>query len=218
MEIIFEDNHLLVVNKPAGLLTQPSGTLQDNLEFQCKNWIKEKFNKPGQVFLEAVHRLDKPVSGIVLFARTSKALSRLNESMREKSFVKKYCALVEGILDPREGALEHYLLHDDFQATVVSARTPEAKLSKLHYQTLKNNNLFSLVEITLETGRYHQIRAQLSATNHPIVGDKKYGSQVKFPPNTIALHHFYLEFLHPITKETLVFKSALPPTWSRLLA
>ncbi len=189
MQIFFEDNHLLIVNKPAGVLTQPSGTLQDSLEAQCKQWVKEKLNKPGAVFLETVHRLDKPVSGIVLFARTSKALTRLNESMRGKLFLKKYCALVEGQIVPKEGILTNYLIHDDFHATIVSAQTPGAKICTLKYRTLKNSDGLSLIEIVLETGRYHQIRAQLSAAKYPVVGDTKYGSLKILGQNIIALHH-----------------------------
>src|SRR5215204_526225 len=125
---LFEDNHLLVLNKPAGLLTQPSGTEQESLEQQAKAWIKIVYHKPGQVFLEAVHRLDKPVSGIVVFGKTSKALSRLNASIRDKQTKKLYYAWVEKRLSLSEGVLEHYLIHDDFQAQIVSADHPQAKL------------------------------------------------------------------------------------------
>ncbi len=117
--LLYEDNHLLVVNKPAGILTQPSGTEQENLEDICKQWIKESYHKPGQVFLEASHRLDKPVSGIVVFARTSKALSRLNAAIREQKFYRVYCTVVEGIPLQTEGVLEHYLIHDTFKAELL---------------------------------------------------------------------------------------------------
>lgn len=209
-EIIYEDNHLLVVNKPAGLLTQPSGTTQENLEDYCKEWIKTTYNKPGKVFLEAVHRLDKPVSGIVIFAKTSKALSRLNLSMRNKELKKIYCALVEGTLQAEEGTLEDYLVHEEFKSEVVSINTPGAKLCRLHYKVLKHQGDVSLVEIQLETGRYHQIRAQLAAHGNPIVGDAKYKSHIPYAQNAIALHHSYIEFPHP-TKEEIIKKSAPLP-------
>lgn len=197
MIVVYEDNHLLVVNKPAGLLTQPSGTDQDSLEAQAKAWIKEQYQKPGNVFLGVVHRLDKPVSGIVLFARTSKALSRLNETMRNKQSKKTYLAVVEGVPNALEGTLEHYLCHDDHEARVSGAEDPDAKRACLHYRVLEKREGSALVEIELETGRYHQIRAQFSAIGHPIVGDWKYGSSQR--GETIALHHWRLTVTHPIT-------------------
>lgn len=209
LEIIFEDNHLFVVNKPAGILTQPSGTDQYNLEAMCKQWIKEVLKKPGNVFLEAIHRLDKPVGGIVVFARTSKALSRLNVSMREKQTLKTYTALIEGnssILN-REGTLEHFLRHDDHFAEVVKEGTPDAKRARLHYRVIERKENESLVEIILETGRYHQIRAQFSAIGLPIVGDTKYGSRRSISGGIIALHHSKLQIPHPITAELLTFES-----------
>jgi len=208
-EILFEDNHLFVVNKPAGVLTQPSGTDQPSLEGICKQWIKEKHQKPGNVFLEAIHRLDKPVSGIVLFAKTSKALSRLQESMRNRKSKKIYIALVEGHLKESKGTLEHYLLHDDYRARIASQNEPEAKLARLHYSVLEHKEDDTRIEIELETGRYHQIRAQFSAIGHPIVGDKKYGSKVTFKNDSIALHHARLVIPHPITGALQTFES--PP-------
>lgn len=192
-------------------MTQPSGTDQDSLEKLCKAWIKAKYQKPGNVFLEAVHRLDKPASGIVVFARTSKALSRLNEAMRAKQTKKVYYALVEGILTPAEATLEHYLVHDDFQARLADPGDPDAKLCRLHYRLIKTKDSKSLLEVTLETGRYHQIRLQLAAIGHPIIGDYKYGSQQPFSPDGIALHHAFLEIPHPITKNTL--KIEAPYNW-----
>lgn len=212
MDVIFEDNHLFVVNKPAGLLTQPSGTAAKNLEDQAKKWLKDKYRKPGNVFLEAVHRLDKPVSGIVVFAKTSKALSRINAFMRNKALKKVYYALVEGVLDRSEGFLEHYLTHDDFQARVATENTPGAKLARLSYMVLRKDASQSLLEIELDTGRYHQIRAQLSAIGHPIIGDVKYGSKSRISglEEVIALHHKYLEMPHPITQEIMLFKAKNP--------
>lgn len=207
IDLIYEDNHQLVVNKPAGLLTQPSGTENDSLEQQAKLWIKEKLNKSGNVYLHAVHRLDKPVSGIVLFARTSKALSRLQESLRSKQCKKIYIAIVEGDVSQTEGTLEHYHMHDDYHAEITSTPIPGAKIARLHYKVIKKEKNQTVLEIELETGRYHQIRAQLAFIGHPILGDEKYGSRFPFAPNAIALHHHQLQIPHPITGQMQTFKS-----------
>lgn len=206
IDIIYEDNHLLVLNKPAGLLTQPSGTDQPSLEAQAKAYIKEKYHKPGNVYLEAVHRIDKQVSGLVVFAKTSKALSRLNETVRSKSMRKVYWALLDLPPNPSEDTLKHYLVHDEHRARV----SPEGKLSVLHYKTLANG----IVEIDLETGRYHQIRVQLAEIGCPIAGDVKYGSRKKFEGSGIALHHRLLELKHPTTGELLVLEAPLPNSWT----
>lgn len=201
--VLYEDNHLLVVDKPAGLLTQPSGTDLDSLENQAKIWIKEKHDKPGNVFLEAVHRLDRPVSGIVLFAKTSKALSRLNASVRNKETTKTYMTIIEGILDPTEGTLENYTVHDHHKAKIVDENYPDSKVAILEYKTIKTTDNQSLIEISLITGRYHQIRAQFSSIGNPIVGDEKYGSSVFIHHNVIYLHHSNLTFSHPISQKTI---------------
>lgn len=211
MKVLYEDNHLLVVEKPAGLLTQPSGTDQPSLEVISKTYIKEKYNKSGNVFLEAVHRLDKPVGGIVLFARTSKALSRLQASMRAKQCSKTYWAMVEGVVPSSEGVLEHYLLHDDHQSLIVAKSNPNGKLAKLKYRFLGYLRENNWLEIDLDTGRYHQIRAQLAEIGCPIVGDHKYGSRIAFMPNCIALHHVQMTVRHPVSDALLSFKS--PPEW-----
>jgi 23S rRNA pseudouridine1911/1915/1917 synthase len=214
MEIIFFDNHQLVVNKPVAMLTQPSGTEAISVEELAKAWIKETYNKPGNVFLHAVHRLDRPVSGIVLFARTSKALSRLNQTMREKRSCKIYCALVEGVFSKEpHGVLEHYLVHDEHQAEVVASHYPQAKLARLHYTVVAQYEKHAFVELVLETGRYHQIRAQLSAIGHPIIGDHRYGSVTPFVSEGIALHHSRLQIPHPITEVEQTFSAPLPPFW-----
>ncbi|MES2121797.1 MAG: RNA pseudouridine synthase [Chlamydiota bacterium] len=203
MEVIYADNHLLAALKPAGIATQPHEEASDNFLDRAKQWVKKKYNKPGKVFLEPIHRLDKPVSGIVLFARTSKALSRLQEMMRQQTLHKVYYAWVEtGDLEP-QGTLEHYLVHGEHKAHTASAAHPEAKLARLHYTILEVNNGKSLVEIVLETGRYHQIRAQFAAIGSPVIGDTKYGSSQKWHKEGIALHHGKLEFLHPVSKEQI---------------
>lgn len=213
VEILYEDNHLLAVNKPAGLLTQPSGTSQVSLEALCKVWIKEKYQKPGNVFLEAAHRLDKPVSGVVLFARTSKALPRLHALLRERKASKIYLALVERPPDPPEGILEHALLHEEHQARVVPTGTPQAQLARLRYKLIRKAKQGYLLEIELETGRYHQIRAQLAAIGLPIIGDSRYGSNKSLSVDQIALHHLRLEITHPVTQAQLQLV-APAPGWS----
>ncbi len=207
MEVIFCDNHLLVVSKPAGLSTQLSLECSSNLTDLAKAWVKKKYQKSGNVFLEPIHRLDKPVSGLVLFARTSKALSRLQEMMRQRQIFKTYFAQVEGVLPKTEGTLEHFLVHDEYIARVVNPSHPQAKLARLHYKLLEEKQNCSYVEIDLETGRYHQIRVQFAQIGCPIVGDTKYGSSMG--NDTIALHHGRLKFNHPVTKQPLVLQHLL---------
>lgn len=206
-EILYLDNHLLVADKPAGMITQPNETDQLSLEDWCKQKVKKRYNKPGAVFLHALHRLDKPVSGLVLFARTSKALSRLNVSMRNKKVKKTYLAIVEGSVKSEEGTLEHYLIHGDFQAELSSKQNPKAKLARLHYRVIKRDLKHTWLEIDLDTGRYHQIRIQFAASGHPIVGDLKYGSQESLPGGVVALQHYRFQFPHPITSELLTIEA-----------
>ena len=207
LAVVYEDNHLLVVNKSPGMLTQPNGTSQENVEDLAKRWIKEKYQKKGNVFLEAAHRLDKAARGIVVFAKTSKALSRLTTAIRNRQVKKIYHAWVEGTPPSEEGLLEHYLVHDDYKARIVSEETNQAKLVRLHYRILKKERDRTLLQVDLETGRYHQIRAQLAEMGWPIVGDVKYGSQSKDWKEGIALQHFRMEIPHPITKEKLIFQA-----------
>ncbi|MFQ5728861.1 MAG: RluA family pseudouridine synthase [Waddliaceae bacterium] len=207
LAVVYEDNHLLVVKKPSGMLTQPSGTLQENLEDLAKRWIKKKYRKKGNVFLEAVHRLDKAASGIVVFAKTSKALSRLTTAIRNRQVTKIYHAWVEGTPQSEEGILEHYLVHDDYKARVISKETNQAKPARLHYCILKKENNRTLLQVDLETGRYHQIRVQLAEIGCPIVGDVKYGAESKDSKGGIVLQHFRMEIPHPITKEKVAFQS-----------
>ncbi|OGN63884.1 MAG: hypothetical protein A3E80_03210 [Chlamydiae bacterium RIFCSPHIGHO2_12_FULL_49_9] len=207
-DIIFSDNHLLVASKPAGLLTQPDDSGAPSLEEISKAWVKAKFNKPGNVFLHCIHRLDKPVSGLVLFARTSKALSRLGEQMKEQRIQRVYIAEVEGILAKKEGRLDHYLIHGDKKAIVAKPTDSGAKHARLIYQVIRALEHSTLVSIELETGRYHQIRAQFGASGYPVVGDGKYGAKRK--EETIRLHSAKMAFEHPITKELLSFESPAP--------
>jgi 23S rRNA pseudouridine1911/1915/1917 synthase len=217
MQIIFSDNHVLVVLKPSGLSTQPHYPIKDNLTDLAKNWVKKECNKPGDVYLEPIHRLDKPVSGLVLFARTSKALTRLQQSMREKQICKTYFAWVEtGSNLKSSGALEHTLTHVNHRAKVVRANHVQGKLALLDYVIIEQKGDLSLVEIKLHTGRYHQIRAQFSAIGSPVAGDVKYGSKKHLLKQKIALHHGCMSFPHPITKKVIVCKEILSD-WQELL-
>ena len=210
-EILYSDNHILVASKPAGWLTQPDQSKTPSLEGFAKEWVKSEYNKPGAVFLHAIHRLDKPVSGLVLFARTSKALTRLNEQSRAQEIERIYWAEVEGILPQKEARLKHYLIHGEHRAIVAREGDKEAKLAVLNYIVEKYKSHSTLVSIDLETGRYHQIRAQFMALGHPIVGDHRYGSKSNFHEE-IRLHGWQLLFEHPVTNEELTFKS--PPGFS----
>jgi 23S rRNA pseudouridine1911/1915/1917 synthase len=194
--ILLCDNHILVVDKPADVATQP------DLTELAKAWVKKKFNKPGRVFLEPIHRLDKPVAGIVLFARTSKALSRLQEQMRERQMEKIYEAWVEGSPKQDHGELRHLLLHGSFRAEVSS----EGKEAVLEYEVLKKEKNHSELRIRLHTGRYHQIRAQMAAIGCPILGDSKYGSRTPWKKG-IALYAKQLSFKHPVTQELVTVNS-----------
>ena len=206
--VLFADNHLLVANKPAGFLTQPDGSDTPDLETELKAWVKEKYEKPGAVFLHAVHRLDKPVSGLVLFARTSKALSRLNEQVRNDQIRRFYLAEVEGTVAQNEGRLEHYLRHGSHAAILSSKSDPEAKQALLSFTVEKRGQQTTHLRIELHTGRYHQIRAQCAAMGHPIVGDHRYGAKGK--GDAIHLHCMGLSFSHPVTREELAFEAQRP--------
>lgn len=213
VEILFEDNHILAVNKPAGLATQSSEHNKESLEDDAKAYIKRAYNKPGNVFLHPIHRLDKPTSGVVLFAKSSKALSRLQEMMREQKLTKTYLTIVEGIVSPQSGTLQHSLSHDEHKARVAK----DGKPAILQYTVERSQNNQSVVLVTLVTGRYHQIRAQFQAIGHPVVGDKKYGSRTPFYKEHIALHHKTLAFSHPVTKEPIELSAPLPAYWKGLL-
>ncbi len=210
--ILYADNHLLAVNKPPGLLTQPSPTCDDSLETGAKRWVKQVNNKPGKVFLHAVHRLDRVAGGVVLFARTSKALSRLQEQLRRKSWTKMYHALVERAPDEPEGRLVHYLRHASHRAKLTAPDADGARQAVLTYKLLRAVDRLYLVEVHLETGRYHQIRAQLAAIGCAVAGDSRYGAGTTWREG-IALHHRVLEILHPVRREPLRFEAPYPASW-----
>lgn len=210
--IVFEDNHLLVVNKPAGVLTQSDRSGDDSLLEWCRRYIRDTCQKPGNVFLGMVHRLDRPVGGIIVFARTSKAASRLSGQIREGRMEKVYRAVVEGVLEG-EAELEHFLVRTGSLTTVVSKSDPDAQRAVLRYRALEHTPRKSLVEIELITGRKHQIRAQLSAIGHPVLGDRKYGSPTPLGPDRIALMSRSLSFDHPTRAERLTFTAPEPDWW-----
>jgi 23S rRNA pseudouridine1911/1915/1917 synthase len=205
MEIVYEDNHIVVVNKAAGEIVQGDKTGDTPLSKMVKQYLKEKYNKPGNVFCGVVHRIDRPVSGLVIFARTSKALERLNKILREGEIHKTYRAVVEGHPAQKEALLENWLVSDGRinKTFVTDSRNRDAKLSRLEYRTVEEGDRYSLLEINLLTGRKHQIRAQLSAIGHPIKGDLKYGARRSNRDGGISLQAFRIRFTHPVSKEEI---------------
>ncbi len=206
INIIYEDNHLLVVEKPINIPTQEDNTKDKDLLTILKEYIKEKYNKPGNVYLGLVHRLDRPVGGIMVFARTSKAASRLSEQVRNKTFKKTYNAVVIGNIN-KEGKLKDYLLKDEKKNIVKVDKN--GKEAILNFKKLNFKDNMSLVKINLETGRSHQIRVQMSHYGYPLFGDQKYNKTSKVGEQ-IALFSKKIEFIHPTTNEKLVFELDLP--------
>jgi 23S rRNA pseudouridine1911/1915/1917 synthase len=210
--VIYEDNHLLIVNKDAGILVQGDKTGDIPLAERCKKYIKEKYNKPGDVFLGVVHRLDRPVSGIVVLARTSKALERMNALFREKETKKIYWAVVSKKPRADSGTLVHWLLKDENKnkTTSFSKETEGASRSELNYRVINQRNGLFLLEVNPITGRPHQIRVQLSTMGCPIKGDLKYGHPEANDDGNICLHARELSFIHPVKKEKMIFTAPLP--------
>ncbi|GAB2997316.1 pseudouridine synthase [Cyclobacterium sediminis] len=219
--VIYEDNHLLVVNKAAGILVQGDKTGDKTLTDLCKTYIANKYNKPGAVFLHPVHRLDRPVSGIVVFARTSKALERMTALFRKREVHKVYWAVVKRRPKEESGKLTHWLVKDSDKntSTAYDKEAPNSKRSELTYKSLGKLNDHWLLELRPITGRPHQLRVQLSTMNCPIRGDIKYGFSKPNPDASINLHAFHLVFIHPIKKEKLFLRAALPeePFWEQFL-
>lgn len=207
LKVIYEDNHIIVVEKKPNIPSQSDKTGDIDMLTIVKEYIKEKYNKPGNVYLGLVHRLDRPVGGIMIFAKTSKAASRLSNQVREKIFKKEYLAVVDGKFEQIKGNLKDYLYKDERNniSRVVNREKKNAKLASLDYEVLKYNNVkdLSLVKINLHTGRHHQIRVQLANFNHSIFGDQKYGIRGK--GKQIALWAYKLTIIHPITKEEMEF-------------
>ncbi len=208
LNVIYEDNHIIVVEKPVNIPSQGDKTGDIDMLTLVKRYIKEKYNKPGEVYLGLVHRLDRPVGGVMVFARTSKAAARLSEQVRNKDFKKKYLVIVDGKFEKNKGTLEDYLLKNEKTNTskVVKEGTKNAKLAILDYEVLKYNEEINLsvVKVNLHTGRHHQIRVQMANAGHSICGDQKYGTRGR--GKQICLWAYELTILHPITKEEMTFK------------
>ncbi|GGB66784.1 RNA pseudouridine synthase [Flavobacterium suaedae] len=220
LQVLHEDNHIIVVNKRAGDIVQGDKTGDKPLSDVVKEYIKEKYNKPGAVFLGVVHRLDRPTTGIVVFARTSKALSRLNDLFKNRETKKTYWAAVKNQLPKEQGTLVHYLVRNPKNNTS-KAHTKEVNNSKkasLDYTIIRALNNYYILEINLHTGRHHQIRSQLSAIGCPIKGDLKYGFNRSNPDGGIHLHARQLSFNHPVNKEILNITAPTPndPVWSSI--
>ena len=212
MKVLYEDNHIIVINKAAGEIVQGDKTGDKSLCDTMKAYIKEKYAKPGNVFIGLPHRLDRPVSGIVVFAKTSKALERLNRMFSEGSVKKIYWALTKGIPNPAEAELESWILRNEKMNKSFSY-PKEVKGSKraiLHYRLAAASQNYNLIEVELKTGRHHQIRCQLSSIGCPIKGDLKYGAQRSNPDGSISLHARYIEFVHPVSKQLIAITAPLP--------
>lgn len=210
--VLFEDNHLLVVNKPAGILTQGDATGDLDLHSAAKAYIKAAYNKPGAVFLGLVHRLDRPVSGAMVFARTSKAASRLTRQFKVRSVDKRYIAMVEGRMEG-QGTLVNYVRKDHRKVRVVPEGHPKGLRAELSYNVLAQIGKTSLVDIKLATGRPHQIRVQLANHGYSIVGDFKYGGKSELDGRNLALHSYSLEIEHPTQNISMKWRVMPPETW-----
>ena len=212
LEVLFEDNHLLIVNKKSGDIVQGDKTGDKPLSDVVKEYIKEKYNKPGEVFLGVVHRLDRPTSGIIIFARTTKALERLNKMLRERTISKTYWAVVKNTPLKEKDSLIHFLKKNpkNNKSTVFTKETDASKKAILHYSVIKKLDNYSLLEIDLETGRHHQIRAQLAYIGSPIKGDLKYGASRSNKDGSIHLHARKISFTHPVSKENILFLAPIP--------
>lgn len=214
MQVLFEDNHLLVVVKPAGLPTMGVAEGEKSLLTVAKTYIAEKYEKPGNVFLGVVSRLDTPTTGVVVIARTSKAASRLAEQFREHSVTKTYVAVVDGVVPEEQGTLRNFMAEEKRHRKMFVTQDPGGIPAVLHYRVLKRFANETMLEINLETGRKHQIRVQLSHFGFPIVGDYKYRSRTKFPVG-IALHARQVTFRHPTLGSEMTFTADFPATWKR---
>ena len=212
LQVLFEDNHIIVVNKRPGDIVQGDKTGDKPLSEVVKSYLKEKYNKPGNVYLGVVHRLDRPTSGIVLFAKTSKALPRLNKLFQEKEAQKTYWAIVKNAPPKKSDTLIHFLKRNPKQNKSYAhiKEVPESKKAILEYRMLKELDNYFLLEVDLHTGRHHQIRSQLSAIGSPIKGDLKYGFDRSNKDASIHLHARKLKFIHPVKKEEIKIIAPLP--------
>ena len=230
MTVLYEDNHIIAVNKTCNEIVQGDKTGDTPLSETVKAYIKAKYNKPGEVFLGVTHRLDRPTSGVVLFARTSKALTRLNEMFREKSAMnnepsaikKTYWAIVQGCPKQPEARLENRLTRNEKlnKSFIAKPGAKDAKQAILSYKTLTKGEHYTLLEISLKTGRHHQIRCQLAAIGCPVKGDLKYGAKRSNPDGGISLHARKIEFIHPVSKQEICITAPIPEDslWQQLAA
>ena len=223
MTVLYEDNHIIAVNKTCNEIVQGDKTGDTPLSEIVKAYIKDKYNKPGEVFLGVTHRLDRPTSGVVLFARTSKALTRLNEMFKSHEQIRKtYWAIVQGCPKQPEARLENYLTRNETlnKSFIAKPGAKEAKLAILTYKILVKGEHYTLLEINLETGRHHQIRCQLAAIGCPVKGDLKYGAKRSNPDGGISLHARQIEFIHPVKKENICITAPVPndSLWQQLAA
>lgn len=201
LDVLYEDNHIIVVVKPINILSQSDNTKDIDMLNIIKNYIKEKYNKPGNVYLGLVHRLDRPTGGVMVFARTSKSASRLSKQIKEGSLKKTYLAVVPNF-NLKKGTFIDYLEKDKNNNSIITSKE-KGKYAKLNFETITKKNNNALVKIDLLTGRHHQIRVQFSSRGYPLYGDQRYG---KMDKKQLALFAYKLEFLHPVTKEKMVFK------------
>ncbi len=212
MTVLYEDNHIIIVNKSAGEIVQGDKTGDKPLSDVVKEYLKVKYNKPGNVFCGVTHRLDRPTSGIVVFAKTSKALSRLNKMFREGKVDKTYWAIVKNVPPKEEDQITHYLVKNEKlnKSTAFNIEKPHAKKAVLHYRLIAASKNYYLLEIDLETGRHHQIRVQLSKIGSPVKGDLKYGADRSNPDGSISLHARSISFIHPVSKELVSVTAPVP--------
>lgn len=212
MQILYEDNHIIVVSKTSGEIVQGDKTGDKTLCDSVKEYIKEKYAKPGNVFLGIAHRLDRPVSGIVIFAKTSKALSRLNNMFRDGEVHKLYWAITQNMPQREEDTLTHWIVRNEKQnkSYAYDREKPGSKKAMLHYKVISSTDNYTLLAVNLMTGRHHQIRCQLSAIGCPIKGDLKYGSRRSNNDGSISLHARKVEFVHPVSKQPMCIEAPVP--------
>ena len=213
MTVLYEDNHIIAVNKTCSEIVQGDKTGDEPLSETIKKYLKEKYNKPGEVFTGVTHRLDRPVSGVVLFAKTSKALTRLNEMFKNQEVKKTYWAIVKECPRELEGELVHYLVRNEKQnkSYAYDKEVPDSKKAILHYRLIARSQNYNLLEVDLKTGRHHQIRCQLAKMGCPIKGDLKYGFARSNPDGSICLHARRISFIHPVSKEQIDLEAPVPP-------
>ena len=213
MTVVYEDNHIIVVNKTASEIVQADKTGDTPLSETVKQYLKEKYQKPGNVFIGVTHRLDRPVSGLVIFAKTSKALTRLNEMFCTNAVKKTYWAVVKNAPKEPEGELVHFLVRNEKQnkSYAYEKEVPNSKKAVLDYRLIARSDYYYLLEVDLKTGRHHQIRCQLAKMGCPIKGDLKYGAQRSNPDGSICLHARRVRFVHPVSKELIELEAPLPP-------